>query len=71
LLVLAAAGAVLLWRRGRWTEAVLLTLPVVYVTAVHLPLLCEARQSLPVKPLVLALAAVALRRPTSPGTAGS
>jgi hypothetical protein len=32
------------------------------VTGVHLPLLCEARQSLPVKPLVLALAAIAVYR---------
>jgi 4-amino-4-deoxy-L-arabinose transferase-like glycosyltransferase len=71
LLLVAAAGAVALWRRGRRTEALLMTLPLVYVTAVHLPLLCEARQSLPVKPLVLALAAVALCRPTSPETAGS
>lgn len=71
LLVAAAAGAVRLWRRGRRTEALLLTLPLAYVTGVHLPLLCEARQSLPVKPLVLALAAVAVVRPTSPGTGGS
>ena len=38
----------------------MLTLPVIYVTGVHLPLLCEARQSLPVKPVVLALAAIGL-----------
>ena len=31
------------------------------VTGVHLPLLCEARQSLPIKPDVIALAAIALR----------
>ncbi len=58
LLVLAIAGAMALGRRGRWLEAVLLALPLVYVTGVHLPLLCEARQSLPVKPLVLILAAI-------------
>jgi len=34
----------------------------VYVTGVHLPLLCEARQSLPVKPIVLALAAIGISR---------
>jgi len=62
---------VTLARRGRWTEALVLTLPLIYVTGVHLPLLCEARQSLPVKPLVLTLAAVGLLRPTSPGSAGS
>jgi hypothetical protein len=59
-LALAALGAVTLARRGRWLEAVMLSLPIVYVTGVHLPLLCEARQSLPVKPVVLALAACAL-----------
>lgn len=71
ILLLAIAGAVVLARRGRWTEAVVLTLPLVYVTGVHLPLLCEARQSLPVKPLVLVLAAVAVLRPISPGSEGS
>lgn len=60
LLILAAIGAIVLARRGRWLEAVMLTLPIVYVTGVHLPLLCEARQSLPVKPVVLALAGIAL-----------
>jgi 4-amino-4-deoxy-L-arabinose transferase-like glycosyltransferase len=70
-LALAAAGAIVLWRRNRRSEALLLTLPLFYVTAVHLPLLCEARQSLPVKPLLLTLAAVALRRSTFPETGGS
>jgi 4-amino-4-deoxy-L-arabinose transferase-like glycosyltransferase len=59
-LALAAVGAIILARRGRWLEAVMLSLPIVYVTGVHLPLLCEARQSLPVKPVVLALAAIAV-----------
>ena len=45
-------------QHGRWPEAVLLALPLLYVTGVHLPLLCEARQSLPVKPIVLALATI-------------
>jgi 4-amino-4-deoxy-L-arabinose transferase-like glycosyltransferase len=74
LLGLAAWGAFSLARTGRWLEAVTLALPIVYVTGVHLPLLCEARQSLPVKPVVLALAAIGvmqLRHATSPGTAGS
>ena len=77
LLLLAAGGLIRLARHGRWPEAVLLALPLVYVTGVHLPLLCEARQSLPVKPLVLVLAAVAVVRPirdgrvTYPGTADS
>lgn len=60
LLVAAAAGAAWLARHGRWLEAVVLSLPIVYVTGVHVPLLCEARQSLPVKPVVIALAAIGL-----------
>lgn len=60
LLGVAIAGVVILVRRGRWAEAVFLTLPLLYVTGVHVPLLCETRQSLPVKPLVLVLAAVAV-----------
>ena len=58
LLLVAAWGVVVLVRGGRWLEAVMLTLPIVYVTGVHVPLLCEARQSLPVKPVVLTLAAI-------------
>jgi hypothetical protein len=60
LLAAAIYGIVVLWRRGRRSEAALLTLPLLYVTGVHVPLLCEARQSLPVKPLVIVLAAAAL-----------
>ncbi len=71
LLVLAAWGAIVLARGGHWIEASMLVLPLVYVTGVHLPLLCEARQSLPVKPLVIALAAIAIRPITSRQTAGS
>jgi hypothetical protein len=59
-LLAALAGLVVLVRRGRRAEAVLLALPLVYVTGVHLPLLCEARQSLPVKPIVVACAAIGL-----------
>ncbi len=39
-------------------EACLLAAPIVYVTAVHVPLLTEARQSLPAKPTVLLLATI-------------
>jgi len=69
-LLLALVGAIQLARHGRWLEAVILTLPIIYVTGVHLPLLCEARQSLPVKPVVLALAAIAVTRRSTrePGT---
>lgn len=64
LLGLAVAGIVLLLRRQRYAEAALLTLPLLYVTGVHVPLLCETRQSLPVKPIVLLLAATALTSAT-------
>jgi 4-amino-4-deoxy-L-arabinose transferase-like glycosyltransferase len=67
LLAAAALGAFHLVRIGRRLDAALLVLPLIYVTAVHLPLLCEARQSLPVKPLVIVLAAIAI---TSRGSAG-
>lgn len=60
LLVIAAYGIIVLVRRRRYAEAALIALTLLYVTGVHLPLLCETRQSLPVKPLVLALAAVAI-----------
>jgi 4-amino-4-deoxy-L-arabinose transferase-like glycosyltransferase len=60
LLLVAAAGLAVLFRRGRYAEAALLALSLLYVTGVHVPLLCETRQSLPVKPLVLALAAIAI-----------
>lgn len=59
-LLLAALGAIQLARHGRWLEAVVLSLPIIYVTGVHLPLLSEARQSLPVKPVVIALAGIGL-----------
>jgi hypothetical protein len=70
LLALAAVGAWRLMHAGRTVEAAVLTLPLVYVTLVHLPLLCEARQSLPVKPLVLTLAAVAVVRRSPEPTLG-
>jgi 4-amino-4-deoxy-L-arabinose transferase-like glycosyltransferase len=60
LLLVAAGGVVVLLRRRQFAEAALVTLPLLYVTGVHLPLLCETRQSLPVKPLVLMLAAMAV-----------
>ncbi len=60
LLGIAVAGVWMLLGRRRFGEAALLTLPLLYVTGVHLPLLCETRQSLPVKPLVITLAAVAM-----------
>jgi 4-amino-4-deoxy-L-arabinose transferase-like glycosyltransferase len=68
LLLVAMTGLVVLLRRQRFAEAALMALPLLYVTGVHIPLLCETRQSLPVKPLVLALAAIAI---TSRRTEGS
>ena len=67
-LAVALAGLVTLLRRKQYAEAALLALPLLYVTGVHVPFLSETRQSLPVKPLVLVLAAVAV---TSRRTAGS
>lgn len=57
---LAIMGLVTLLRRRQFADAALLALPLLYVTGVHLPLLCETRQSLPVKPLVLLLATIAI-----------
>ena len=60
LLAIAGIGLLVLLRRRRYSEAALIALPLLYVTGVHIPLLVETRQSLPVKPLLIALAAVAL-----------
>ena len=59
-LLLAAFGAWRLWQQQGAVSATLLVMPLLYVTAVHVPILSEARQSLPVKPLVLTLAGVGL-----------
>jgi 4-amino-4-deoxy-L-arabinose transferase-like glycosyltransferase len=60
LCVVALGGLVVLARSGRLAEACLLGAPIVYVTAVHFPLLTEARQSLPAQPVLLLLATVAV-----------
>jgi hypothetical protein len=39
-----------------------LAAPILYITAVHFPLLTEARQSLPAQPIVLLLATIAIAR---------
>jgi 4-amino-4-deoxy-L-arabinose transferase-like glycosyltransferase len=54
----AIVGVAALARSGRIADATLLAAPIVYVTAVHFPLLTEARQSLPAQPIVLLLAAI-------------
>jgi hypothetical protein len=66
IVVAALRGLVVLARRGRADAAALLAAPIVYVTAVHFPLLKEARQSLPALPTVLLLATVALDALISP-----
>lgn len=71
-MAIALAGWVVLLRRRRYSEAALLALPLLYVTGVHIPLLVETRQSLPVKPLVIVLAAIAVTaRATSRQTSAS
>jgi hypothetical protein len=62
LCMLAFAGVVALARSGRVAEACLLAAPIVYVTAVHFPLLTEARQSLPAQPILLLLATIGAAR---------
>ena len=59
---LALAGIVALARGGRVAAALILASPIVYVTAVHFPLLTEARQSLPAQPVLLLLATIGAAR---------
>jgi hypothetical protein len=61
IMIAALAGLVVLFRRGRRAEACLLGACLLYITAVHFPLLTEARQSLPAKPVVLLLASLAFK----------
>jgi len=58
--VLFAAAMVGIYALFRFfpAAACVLAAPIVYVTAVHLPLLTEARQSLPAQPVLLVLATV-------------
>lgn len=76
LIMLAALiGTAALARGGRTAHALLLLAPILYVTAVHFPLLTEARQSLPAQPTVLLLATIGVAavagRVTFPENAGS
>src|SRR5262249_47075762 len=60
LLLLAIVGLVMLaHRRGLMIAAPLAAL-FAYITAVHLPMLAETRYSLPAKPVVVALVAIAI-----------
>ena len=56
--LLALWGGYSLWRNGRIPQALVLLAPVLYISAVHLPLLTEARQSLPAQPVLLLLATI-------------
>jgi hypothetical protein len=60
LMVVAAAGFILLVQRGAVTESFAMAALILYVSAVHVPLYSEARYSLPAKPIVLLLAAAAV-----------
>jgi hypothetical protein len=57
----ALAGFAALYRAGRKAEALLFGSCLLYITAVHFPLLTEARQSLPAQPIVLLLASLAFK----------
>jgi Dolichyl-phosphate-mannose-protein mannosyltransferase len=58
ILLIALAGGYALCRSGRMAEGLVLLAPILYISAVHFPLLTEARQSLPAQPTVLVLAAI-------------
>jgi len=57
---LGVIGVLVGIRTPRWREALVIAVPLVYITAVHWLLLTEARQSLPGIPTVLVLAAFAI-----------
>jgi hypothetical protein len=59
IVIASLAGFVMLFRSGRKAEALVLGSCLLYITAVHFPLLTEARQSLPAQPVVLLLASFA------------
>ena len=60
IVMLALAGFVMLYRSGHKAEALVFGSCILYITAVHFPLLTEARQSLPAQPVVLLLASYAV-----------
>jgi len=61
LIAAALVGLFWLFRAGRTAEALVFFSCLLYITAVHFPLLTEARQSLPAKPVVLLLALLAFK----------
>jgi hypothetical protein len=62
--LIALWGGIALCRSGRIAEGLILLAPILYISAVHFPLLTEARQSLPAQPIVLLLAAIGVARLT-------
>ena len=62
--LIALWGGWVLLRSGRVAEGLILLAPIVYISAVHFPLLTEARQSLPAQPTLLILAAIGAARLT-------
>ena len=54
----ALLGGYALCRSGRMAEGLMLLAPILYISAVHFPLLTEARQSLPAQPTLLLLATI-------------
>ena len=58
----ALLGGYTLLRGGRTAEGLVLLAPILYISAVHLPLLTEARQSLPAQPVLLLLATIGAAR---------
>src|SRR5262249_6593862 len=57
---LPLVGLVFIAHRRSAREAAPMAALIVYITALHLPMLAEARYSLPAKPVVLLVAAIAL-----------
>lgn len=61
LCIAALVGLTVLYRTGRKAEALVFGSVLLYISAVHFPLLTEARQSLPAQPVVLLLASLAFK----------
>ena len=59
----ALYGLLVLVRQHRVLDALLLGAPILYLTAAHLLLLTEARQSLPASPIVILLATIGVAAP--------
>jgi hypothetical protein len=59
-MALALLGLVFVAHRRSLIEAAPLAALIAYITLLHVPMLAEARYSLPAKPVVLLLAAIAL-----------